>query len=192
MLNKRKISAALAFLLLFLSFTALTVNAKVNEYDAVCDHLENKFQAKKVKIPFMWLARMAVGVVRPAGVKSFKITTYTDLQFSRETLDNDMRVVMRDSFSEDWSPILRVRSKTGEQVYMNMRESGDNIKILIVTINEKQATVIRAKFNPEKLADFINNPEIFGISLDDKEQVADNSDETKETAGIEEKKDKDN
>ncbi len=188
MLNKRKISAALAFLLLFLSFTVLTANAKSNEYDAVCDHLENKFQAKKVKIPFMWLARMAVGIVRPAGVKSFKITTYTGLRFSRENLDNDMRAVMRESFTEDWSPILRVRSKTGDQVYMNMRESGDNIKILLVTINQTEATVIRAKFNPEKLADFINNPEIFGISLDDKEEVGNNSVEPKENAAIEEKK----
>lgn len=188
MLNKRKISAALAFLLLFLSFTALTANAKGNEYDAVCDHLENKFKAKKVKIPFMWLARMAVGVVRPAGVKSFKITTYIGLQFSRESLDNDMRAVMRDAFSEDWSPILRIRSKTGEQVYMNMRESGKNVKILVVTINETQATVVRAKFNPDKLADFINNPKIFGISLDDDEQIAETMDEPKENALIEAKK----
>ena len=188
MLNKTKISAALAFLLLFSAFAASNANAKANEYDAVCKHLENKFQAKKVKIPFMWLARFAVGVVRPAGVKSFKVTTYTGLQFSRESLDAEMRDVMSRSFSEDWTPILRVRSKNGEQVYMNMRESGKSVKIMFVTINETQATVVRARFNPEKLAEFINNPKIFGISLDDNDEQIAEQVETKENAATQEKK----
>ena len=191
MLKKRKISAAIAFLLLFLSFAVSTANAKGNEYDAVCDHLENKFHAKKVKIPFMWLARMAVGIVRPAGVKSFKVTTYTNLRFENETLNEEMRSVMRNAFSDEWIPILRIRSKTGEQIYMNMRESGNNVKILLVSINQTEATVVRAKFNPEKLAEFINNPKIFGISLDDNEQIEANrgNSETGEVSQTEEKKD---
>lgn len=187
MLNKTKISTTLVFLLLFSAFAVSSANAKGNEYDAVCKHLEKKFQAKKVKIPFMWLARFAVGVVRPAGVKSFKVTTYTGLQFSRENLDTEMRDVMTRSFSKDWSPILRIRSKNGEQVYMNMRESGNSVKIMFVTINKSEATVVRARFNPEKLAEFINNPKIFGISLDDNEEIAE-SDESKENSAIEEKK----
>ncbi len=185
MLNKTKILTALVFLLLFSAFAVSSANAKGNEYDAVCKHLEKKFQAKKVKIPFMWLARFAVGVVRPAGVKSFKVTTYTDLQFSRENLDAEMRDVMNNSFGKDWSPILRVRSKNGEQVYMNMRESGNSVKIMFVTIIQTQATVVRARFNPERLAEFINNPKIFGISIGDEEQVAETV-EAKENAVIEE------
>ena len=187
MFDKRKISFALAFMLFLFTFAVSSANAKGNEYDKVCKHLENKFQAKKVKIPFMWLARFAVGVVRPAGVKSFKVTTYTDLQFSRENLDAEMREVMSRSFSKDWSPILRIRSKNGEQVYMNMRESGNSVKIMFVTINKTQATVVRARFNPEKLAEFINDPKIFGISLDDNDEIAE-SVEAKVNAEIEEKK----
>ncbi len=167
MIDRRKLVATFALFILFVSFAVSSAEAKRNEFDAVCDQIESKFKAKKVKIPFMWLARFTVGIVRPAGVKSFKVTTYTDLKFSRESLDSDMRSVMRDAFSEDWSPILRVRSLKGEQIYMNMRESGNSVKILFVTINNTQATVVRAKFNPEKLADFLNNPRIFGISLDD-------------------------
>ncbi len=166
MFDRRKLVAAFALFIIFGSFAVSTADARRNEFDAVCDQIESKFQAKKVKIPFMWLARFAVGIVRPAGVKSFKVTTYTDLKFTRESLDQEMRSVMRDSFSQDWSPILRIRSKGGEQVYMNMRESGNSIKILVVTVNNDQATVIRAKFNPDKLADFLDNPKIFGISLD--------------------------
>ncbi len=178
MLLKKKILTASAFLLLVFSFSAPTANANGNEYKAVVKHLKTKYRAKKVKIPFMFLARFAVSVVRPAGVKSFSVTLFEDLKFSRETLDAEMQSAMKNSFSADWSPILRVRSRAGEQVYMYMREAGNSVKITVVTIDKAQAAVIRATFNPEKFADFINNPKIFGISLNNNDQRANNKAET--------------
>ncbi len=169
MLKQRKLVAVLTFLLLVFTFSVSSAEAKGGEYKAIVKHLKTKYQAKKVKIPFMWLARFAVGVVRPAGVKSFSVTIFEDLKFSRETLDAEMQTAMKNSFSADWSPIMRVRSRTGEQIYMYMREAGNNVKIAVVTIDKEQAAVIRATFNPEKLADFINDPKIFGISLNDNE-----------------------
>ena len=188
MLRRKKIFIALTFLTLAITFAAPTANAKGGEYKAVVKHLKTKYQAKKVKIPFMWLARFAVSVVRPAGVKSFSVTIFEDLKFSRETLDEEMQTAMRNSFSADWSPILRVRSRTGEQVYMYMREAGKSVKLAVVTIDKKQAAVIRATLNPDKLAEFINNPKIFGISLDDNKQQATNKiSEPKENVVMEEK-----
>ncbi len=174
MLFKKKILITLTLLLFIFSFSAPTANAKGGEHKKIVNHLKTKYKAKKVNIPFMFLARFAVSVVRPAGMKSFSVTLFEDLKFSRETLDREMQTVMKNSFSADWSSILRVRSRTGEQVYMYMREAGNSVKIAVVTIDKAQAAVIRATFNPEKLADFINNPKIFGISLDNKEQQANN------------------
>ena len=171
MFLRKRILITLTFLALAFTIIVPNAAAKGNEFDAVCDHLETKYQAKKVKIPFMWLARFAVGVVRPAGVKSFKVTIFKNLQFSPESLNDEMKLVMRDAFSDEWSPILRVHSAQGEQVYMNMRESGNSVKILLVTFNKDEAVVVRAKFNPDKLVKFIENPKIFGISLDGKEDV---------------------
>ena len=188
MLLKKKILIALALLLLVFSFSAPTANANGGEYKKIVSHLKTKYRAKKVKIPLMWLARFAVSVVRPAGVKSFSVTLFEDLKFSRETLDQEMQSAMKNSFSADWSPILRVRSRTGEQVYMYMREAGNSVKIAVVTIDKEQAAVIRATFNPEKFADFINNPKIFGISLNDNEQQTNNKiSEPKENIVVEEK-----
>ncbi len=188
MLFKKKILIALALLLLVFSFSAPTANANGGEYKKIVSHLKTKYRAKKVKIPLIWLARFAVSVVRPAGVKSFSVTLFEDLKFSRETLDQEMQSAMKNSFSADWSPILRVRSRTGEQVYMYMREAGNSVKIAVVTIDKEQAAVIRATFNPEKFADFINNPKIFGISLNDNEQQTNNKiSEPKENIVVEEK-----
>jgi hypothetical protein len=169
MLLKRK-SLLISFALLLFVFAQFAPAAKATdgEFDAIANHLKTKYQAKKVKIPFLWVARFAVKIVRPAGVKSFDITIFENLKFSRATLDEEMQAAMRNSLSAEWSPILRIRSRNGEQVYMYMREAGKDVKIMFVTIENDEAVVIRAKFNPDKLADFVNNPKIFGISLSDR------------------------
>ena len=70
-MRKQLVLASLLFLL-SMTFAAPQVAAKPSEYDKIVRHLKTKYKAKKVNIPFMWFARFAVSVVRPAGVKSFK------------------------------------------------------------------------------------------------------------------------
>jgi hypothetical protein len=170
MLIKKKIITALVFLMLVFTFAAPATSAKPSEYKLLVNHLKTKYKAKKVKIPLLWLARFAVSVVRPAGVKSFSVTLFEGLQFSRDSLDKEMQAAMRTSFDENWSPIFHVRSREGQQAYMYMREAGNVIKITLVTIDKEQAAVIRATFNPNKLAEFMNDPKIFGISLNDTDE----------------------
>lgn len=178
----RKFFIIWCFVFLTFGFTS-AIEGKGKEYSAIVHHLKTKYRAKKVKIPFMWLARFAVSVSRPAGVKSFSVTVFEDLKFSRDSLDKEMQAAMRNSFTEDWSPLLRVRSRTGEQVYVYMRDLGKAVKIAMVTIEKDQATVIRATFNPDKLVAFMENPKILGISLSDdkKDEKAASQTESSET-----------
>ena len=186
MIIKKKIIIALALLFVVFAFNAPAANAKGGEYDKIVRHLKTKYKAKKVKIPFMFLARFAVSVVRPAGVKSFSVTLFEDLKLSRESLDKEMQTAMRNSFDANWSPIFHVRSRDGQQAYMYMREAGNSVKIALVTIDKEQAAVIRATFSPEKLAEFINDPKIFGISLnDDEPQINNKNSKSKEGQMIE-------
>ena len=97
------------------------------------------------------------------------MTIYRNLKFSPDSLDLEMRNVMKDAFDSEWSPILRVISRDGQQVYMNMREYKKQVKVLLVTIERDEAVVVRARFDPDKLAEFIENPRIFGIELDGRE-----------------------
>ena len=145
----------------------LPIEAKPSEYSQIVRHLKTKYRAKKISIPFLFLARFAVGVVRPAGVKSFGVTLFKDLKFSYDSLDREMQAAMRDSFGPEWSPAFRIRSREGQQAYMYMREDGKNVRIALVTIDKEQAAIIRAVFSPERLADFMNDPKILGIRLGD-------------------------
>jgi len=162
--KSRFVAAAILFIVF--TFGAPAAEAKKpNEYENIVRHLKSKYHAKKVRIPFLWFAKFAVKMVRPAGVKSFNLTMFEDLKFSTETLDQEMQAAMRDSFGPEWTSVFRVRARGGEQAYMYMREAGKNVKIALVTVERSQAAVIRATFSPEKLAEFINNPKVFGVSL---------------------------
>ena len=162
---RKHLIAASCILAVALSFAPAAASAKTSEYEKIVKHLKTNYRAKKVNIPFLWLAKVAVKVARPAGVKSFNVTLFQDLQFSRETLDLEMRSALDNSFGPEWAPVFRVRSRDGQNAYMYLREDGKYVKITVVTVEKNQAAVIRATFSPEKLADFINNPSIFGISL---------------------------
>lgn len=161
---KKKLLPVVA-LSLFILFAAMPAQAKPSEYDAIVKHLKTRYKAKKINIPFMWLARFAVSVSRPAGVKSFSVTLFKDLKFSYTELDKEMQAAMRNSFGPEWIPAIRVRTRKGQQVYMYMREDRNVVKIALVTIDKQEAAIIRATFSPDRLADFINNPKILGINL---------------------------
>jgi hypothetical protein len=164
----KRIKGVVAISLLSLAvvaFTAPASYAKPSEFEIISKHLRANYKAKKVSIPFLLVARAAVKVVRPAGVKSFSVTMFQDLQFSMETIHGEMQSAMRNAFGPDWTPVFRVRSREGQQAYMYMKEDGKDIKVAVVTIDKQQAALIRAKFSPDKLAEFINDPKIFGISV---------------------------
>jgi hypothetical protein len=58
-----------------------------------------------------------------------------------------MRDAMRSSFGPEWSSILNIRSRDGDQVYMYLRQDG-KLQIALVTIGGEDAAVIRATFSP--------------------------------------------
>ncbi len=167
MVYKKQLLSAACVLMLLFGIATPSAAAKTSEYDKIVRHLKTNYQAKKVKVPFMWLAKFAVRVARPAGVKSFNVTLFENLQISRDTLDAEMQSTLQNSFGPEWTPIFRIRSREGQNAYMYIRESGKNVKITVVTVEKTQAAVIRATFSPEKLVEFINEPSIFGISLGD-------------------------
>ena len=165
MTRTRSILAISILLLAAVGFSASAAHAKPSEFEIISKHLRTQYKAKKVSIPFLWVARAAIKVVRPAGVKSFSITMFKDLQFSMETIDAEMQGAMRGAFGPEWNSVFRFRSRDGQQAYMYMKEDGKDVKVAVVTIDKQEAVLVRAKFSPEKLAEFMNDPKIFGISL---------------------------
>lgn len=156
---------ALVIMATLLAATPQTARAGDPEFDAITKHLKLFYHAKRVSIPFLGLANFFVKIVRPAGVKSFKVAIFEDLNFTAGKTDTELRAVLRSALSPEWQPLVRTRSRAGEQTYVYVREAGENIKLMVVTIDRSDAVVARVKLSPKRLSEFLNNPKILGISV---------------------------
>jgi hypothetical protein len=167
--HRRVFSHALVALVITATLIAVAPQAARADdgdgFDAITQHIKLYYHAKRVSIPFLGLANFFVKIVRPAGVKSFKVAIFENLNFTEGKTDTELGLVIRNALSFEWQPLVRVRSGDGERVYVYAREAGENIKLMVVTIDRTDAVVAKVKLSPQRLSEFLNNPKILGISI---------------------------
>jgi hypothetical protein len=154
-------AARACVLLCLLCLAAAPTLAKDGDFDAVVRSVKADCGGKKMHIPFLGLAGLATKLVRPAGVKSFKLAMFERVNVGDgRMLGEDLRRALGDG----WSPLVRARTREG-QAYVYVREAGKDLKLIVVALDGEQATVVRVRLNPQALAKFADNPKILGISL---------------------------
>jgi hypothetical protein len=158
--------AALFVTATLISVAAPAARADDPEFDAITSQLKSRFNARRISIPFLGIANFFVRVVRPAGVKSVKVAIFEGLSFAPGgSTTAGVSALMRSALSPEWRPLVRVRSRDGEQLHVYAREAGENIKLMVVNIDQTDAVVARVKLSPRRLAEFLQNPKILGISV---------------------------
>jgi len=151
---------AVALALLFCA----PASAKGDDFKSVVKNVRAACGGKKVRIPFLGFAKFAAKLVRPAGVKSFKLAVFEDLSMSGDV--TGLGAAVGRSLGPEWRALVRVRSGRGaEQTYVYVRDAGDDLKLIVVTLGGDQATVVQAKVSPEALAKFARDPKLLGVSL---------------------------
>jgi len=146
-------------------FTATAI-AEEPEFTAIANHLKKDYHATERHIPFMGLAYFAVKIVRPAGVKSFKIKIFENLKYSHDGTDEVLNAVLQNSLGPGWQALVKVYSRSdGQQTFVYSKEEGKCFRIMVVNIGREDATVVKLKVNPDTLVKWIDNPKILGISL---------------------------
>jgi hypothetical protein len=145
---------------------ATPVRADDAAFSAVSKQLKARYHARKRKIPFLGLANLAVKIVRPAGVKSFKLQVFEQLDTSAGANAKDWSALLRSSLSSEWQPVVTVYSRNSpEQTHVYASFDGDNVKLFVFAVDGTEATVVRVKVNPETMARWMENPKILGVSL---------------------------
>jgi VWFA-related protein len=161
-LNRQLLTHAL-ILALVLPLACTTAEARDNEFKALVKHIETHYRAKRTRIPFLGLAGFIVKVVRPAGVKGFKLAVFEDQDFSRSAEDRTFESVMGRALSAEWQPLVRVHSrKSGERVYVYAKPKGKDLELMIATLEQREAVVIQVKVNPDTLAKWMERPDRMG------------------------------
>ena len=160
--------AAAALLLALFAGAAL---AEDKSYSQVVKHIKSSYRAKQQGFfGAMMLARFAVKLVQPAGVKNFKMTLLRELNYSEgpSPESKEFHTYLRSKIGPNWTPLISYSAPRERQwTYVFSTQEKEDIKLLVVTVQKQDAVVVQTKFSPAKLAEFMNNPQLMGISLGD-------------------------
>ena len=138
-------------------------------FSLLVKHIESHYHAKRQGIPFLGLARFAVKVIKPAGVKNFKLVMLKELDFSANPAGPEFHPFVRSSIDPSWQPLAAYSSRPQQQwAYIYAQQDGEDIKFLVLMLQKQEAYVVQFKFSPERLARFLENPEIMGIPIGDR------------------------
>jgi hypothetical protein len=150
-------------------------------YSSVIKYMKSNYNAKgQSAFGFITLARFVVKVIKPAGVKNFKLSMLRDLQFTSKRVDDDLGTFIRSNVHSDWEPLTQVISrKENQYIYVYFMQEKEHAKFLIVAVQKQDAFVIQFKFDPQKLAKFMEKPEILGISLTGDEEKKNRAEQNK-------------
>jgi VWFA-related protein len=161
----RSLRLGIATVVLSSLFLPLTAYAQKKGFDGIVQHLENKYGARRTRIPFIGVANFFIKIIRPAGVKSFKLAVFEDFN-SRPaggSFENELRSLM----PKDWKPFVRVSSRAGngEQVIIYVKPDGKDLQMMTVVLEPGEAVVMEVNLNPDGVSKFLNDPKVMGVSL---------------------------
>lgn len=161
---------SLAFAITLSLMLAPTTWAQGKGFKDVVKHLQTNYRAKKTKIPMLGLANFAVKIIRPAGVKGFKVAVFEGQDFSPRAGEVPFMSVMRQAYlpNKGWKPLVQTNSKRDgalQRAFIFFKENKKDVEVAVTTLSENEAAVIEVKFSPDKMVAFLDNPRIMGISL---------------------------
>src|SRR5205085_4005741 len=135
--------AAAALALMLLSGMA---SADDNSYSQVVKHIKSNYHARQQGFfGAMMLARFAVKIIKPAGVKNFKAVLLKDLDFTEAPgpKNGQFHSFIQGKIDPMWTPLVQYSSPREKQwSYVYIAREKEDVKLLGVTLQQKEALVL--------------------------------------------------
>lgn len=168
-----------ALLSLALLLPSAVVQAKGDDFNSVVKLIEQFYGVKHQGISFLAKAGMKVATTaakikggtakRIAEAGSIKLAVFEDQSFDKEF--TQFRASLNSAMNETWMPLIQTISD--EQTYIFLRDAGEKIHVLVITISRRDATVVQATLSPKNLALLIKDPEGTGKSITEEATIID-------------------
>jgi hypothetical protein len=124
------------------------------DFNSLARALDSHKGVKRIWIPFLGLARIAVRVVEPQGVHDFQLATFsgTDNVDARE-----LQRIMRAHAGAGFKPLVQVWSrKSNDWSFIYAKPVGDRIELMILAHDDEETVLMRVEVNADKLAEEIH------------------------------------
>ena len=170
--------AASVMLLVSLS----VVHAKGDDFNSVVKMIEDFYRVKHVGVPFLAKAGMKVATTA-ARIKGGEARRFAEAGsiklavFENQDFDGDFtkfRTSLNSSLNDTWMPLVQTLSATTqEQNYIFLRNAGDKFNVLVITIAERDATVVQVTVSQKNLALLLKDPEGTGKAITEEATLID-------------------
>lgn len=148
--------------------------AKGDDFNSVVKMIEEFYRVKHVGIPFLAKAGMKVAKTaaqikggeakRFAEAGSIKLAVFENQEFDRDF--SKFRASLNQALNTTWMPLIQTLSATdGEQTYIFLRDAGDKTHVLVITIAERDATVVQVTLSQKNLALLLRDPDGTGKAI---------------------------
>jgi len=147
---------------------------KGDDFNSVVKMIEQFYRVKHVGLPFLAKAGMKIGTTaarikggqarRIAEAGSIKLAVFEDQGFNGDLAK--FRASLNEALNATWMPLIQTLSpQDQEQVYIFLRDAGEKINVLVITIEQRDATVVQVTLSPKNLALLLKDPEGTGKSI---------------------------
>jgi hypothetical protein len=154
--------------------TANVVQAKGDDFNSVVRMIEQFYRVKHVGLPFLARAGMKMATTaarmkggeakRIAEAGSVKLAVFEDQAFNGDF--TKFRGSLNEALNLTWMPLVQTLSpKDAEQVYIFLKDAGDKFNVLVITIEQRDATVVQVTLSPKNLALLLKDPEGTGKAI---------------------------
>jgi len=172
----------LAALVLAFVVPVAAIPAKGDDFNSVVKLIEQFYGVKHEGIPFLAKAGMKVGTTaarikggtarRIAEAGSIKLAVFENQEFNREF--SQFRTSLNTALTATWTPLIQTISDGGEtQTYIFLREASAKFNVLVITIDQRDATVVQVTLSPKNLALLLKDPEGTGKSITEEATIID-------------------
>jgi hypothetical protein len=169
-----------AIVLVAVSMTV--VHAIDDDFKSVVKMIEQFYSVKHQGIPFLAKAGMKVATTaarikggeakRIAEAGSIKLAVFEDQDFNGDFMK--FRSSLNGALNETWMPLIQTLSaKDGEQTYIFLRSAGEKFHVLVITIADRDATVVQVTLSPKNLAVLMRDPEGTGKAITEEATIID-------------------
>ena len=174
--------ATKVFIVLLLFGSVPVVHAKGDDFNSVVKMIEEFYRVKHVGIPFLAKAGMKVTTTaarikggtakRLAEAGSIKLAVFEDQQFNGDFAK--FRSSLNQTMNVNWMPLIQTLTGAGEeQTYIFLKDAGDKTNVLVITIDQRDATVVQVTLSQKNLALLLKDPEGTGKAITDEATLID-------------------
>lgn len=161
-------------------FAETTSYAKDDDFKSVVKMIEQFYRVKHQGLPFLAKAGMKVATTaarikggdakRIAEAGSIKLAVFENQQFNGDF--TKFRASLNEALNVSWMPLMQTLSSQ-DQTYIFLRDGGGKFNVLVVTIAERDATVVQVNISQKNLAQLLRDPEGTGKTITEEATIVD-------------------